>query len=129
MKFTLAPLSRSSTPMRTPTALRRVATVTRPKQNSSAPTARKCGSDGWSMDGASGLVGLELLAGHDHGADEGGEQDEGGQLEGEQPLLQEGVADGGGGLGERRLGADLPGRAHRHHQQQRGGGQKEQQAP
>src|SRR5438132_8785772 len=43
MKFTLAELRISSTPIRIPTALRRVTTVTMPSENRAAPTIRKCG--------------------------------------------------------------------------------------
>jgi hypothetical protein len=41
MKLTLAALRISSTPMRMPTALRRVTTVTMPSEKSAAPTMRK----------------------------------------------------------------------------------------
>src|SRR5512141_2274796 len=94
----------SSTPIRTPTALRRVATVSRPRLNSSAPRTRKWGRPTWSMrspgrglGGRGRLVRLQLLAGDDDGADQRGEEDEGGELEREQPPRQEGVADLAGG--------------------------------
>src|SRR5512144_1048848 len=93
----------SSTPMRTPTAFRRVATVTRPNAKRSAPTTRKCVRE--IMRGAGPSVGLDLLAGDDHGADERSEEDERGDLEGEEPLREEAVADRRRGRGER--GGDL----------------------
>src|SRR5512136_2644897 len=89
--------------MRIPTALRRVRTVRRPKAKRSAPTTRKWVRPMCVMRVSGPSVGLQLLAGDDHGADQRGEQDEGHELEGEQPALEEGVAEGGRGLLHRPL--------------------------
>src|SRR5512146_1093740 len=92
----------SSTPISTPTALRRVATVRRPKLKSRAPSTRKCWRPTCNMiSPGSGLTGrerrfvvlLQLLARDEHGTDERGEEDERDDLEWEQPPREERVAD------------------------------------
>src|SRR6266702_1893375 len=127
----------SSTPMRTPTALRRVATVTSPRLKSSTPRMRKCCRPTWSMRSpvvrglakrGIGLVRLQLLAGDDDGADERGEQHQRGELEGEQPPGEEGVADGAGG-GRERVGRALRPRGGDGHEGQHGGGGGEERQP
>src|SRR5216684_3791943 len=91
MKFTLAAFRISSTPIRMPTALRRVTTVMRPSANRIAPTMRKCGSPMVSMSlprALAGLVGrlLDLLAGDDDRADQRREEHDGCDFERQQVL-------------------------------------------
>src|SRR5512146_3536610 len=116
----------SSTPMSTPTALRRVATVRSPRLKRRAPTTRKCWrptcmrSPGLPGGGV-GRVLLQLLARDDDGADERGEEDEGGELEGEQPLGEEAVSDLARGGREPGRNVGGPGRRDGHEDEHRHG--------
>src|SRR5256885_2675426 len=98
MKFTLAAFKMSSTPMRMPTALRRVTTVTIPSAKRAAPTIRKWGrpievipGPALSFQHRVGVF-LDLLAGDDHCPDQRSQQHHRGHLEGEEEVGEEGGA-------------------------------------
>src|SRR5438132_12523989 len=101
MKLTLAALRISSTPIKTPTALRRVRTVTIPKGKRIAPTTRKWGRPMVSMSSLSWRVAgrrlLDLLAGDDDGADQRGQEHHRNDLEGQEVFGEEGDAQGARG--------------------------------
>src|ERR1700694_2832207 len=100
MKFRLAALRMSSTPIRMPTALRRVMTVTMPRAKSTAPTTRKWGRPMLVVISIALVRGfLDLLARDHDRADQRCQQDHRGDLERQQVFSEEGDAEtlrGGG---------------------------------